>query len=155
LSAITSASKRKIARSAAMSASCSSIRVAVPRPWKSSATAKATSAAPGSRRRSYAGGGDDPVAVAADQRDAVGPRRLGVLARRRIRAAEAVEAHVPALLGEGVVERLDRLEVVPARACAAGASIRRAESTSRISGARSPPHSSQWWPMCEAARAVT
>jgi hypothetical protein len=58
------------------------------------------------------GGGDDPVAVAADQRDAVGPVGLGVLARRRIRAAEAVEAHVPALLGEGVVERLDRLEVV-------------------------------------------
>ena len=52
LPAITSASKRVIARAAAISASCSSSRVARPRPCISSATAKATSAAPGSLRRS-------------------------------------------------------------------------------------------------------
>jgi hypothetical protein len=45
----TSASKRWIRRSAAIEASCSSILVAVPRRWKSSATANAASATPGSR----------------------------------------------------------------------------------------------------------
>jgi hypothetical protein len=51
LPAITSASKRVIPRSAAISASCSSRRVASPRPCISSATANATSAAVGSLRR--------------------------------------------------------------------------------------------------------
>jgi hypothetical protein len=51
-SPMTSASKRTIPRSAAISASCSSMRVPSPRPCISSATANATSAAVGSRRRS-------------------------------------------------------------------------------------------------------
>ena len=49
LLATTSASKRWIPRPAAIAASCSSIRIPIPRRCSSSATASATSATPGSR----------------------------------------------------------------------------------------------------------
>ena len=52
LLSMTSASKRAIPCSAPISASCSRIRVATPRPWRSSATVNATSATAGSRSRS-------------------------------------------------------------------------------------------------------
>ena len=48
---MTSATKIEIPEAAAVSASCSSRRVPTPCPWSASATAKATSAEDGSRRR--------------------------------------------------------------------------------------------------------
>ena len=82
-SAITSATKRSMPVSAARAASCSSRRVPIPRPCSSSATAKAASAALGSRRRDVVRRARRPlVAEPADQRAASRPSRARGATRR-------------------------------------------------------------------------
>jgi len=92
------------------------MRVATPRPWKSSVGGREGHlGGAGLAQAVVAGHGDDAIAVAGEQRHPCVTVGLGVRRRDGVGAPEAVEAQVAALGAQAVEERLDVVVVLGRR----------------------------------------